>query len=300
MPTHLARAFTGCRWAARYAAVHAADARPVATSWLDAERERAVLWLPVFMGAGVLTYYSLRFEPPVWLGAALTAGCRAGGGAVPARALAARRHGGAGRLRHRFGGLPVRHLARAAAGDRPADPRDGADRRGPLGRSTARRPPDHPGERPARRRARRRCAGPCASGCDATTRHRHRHRRHGAGPRAGPAARSRRPIPARWDLQRDAFYAGLGGSGYALGPAERLARAAPTGLLRRVQRLREAIAAPHRRRHSRRRRRLRRHPADRVPERHSRRRPRRVPRPPAWRICWRSPACISASSWASR
>ncbi len=49
--------------------------------------------------------------------------------------------------------------------------------------------------------------------------------------------------PGGWDLQRDAFYAGLGGSGFALGPAALVAAANPSGLARRVQRLREAIGA---------------------------------------------------------
>jgi hypothetical protein len=40
-------------------------------SWLDTERERLALWLPVFMGAGVLAYYTLRFEPAPWVGAAV-------------------------------------------------------------------------------------------------------------------------------------------------------------------------------------------------------------------------------------
>jgi competence protein ComEC len=51
--------------------------RPIAAlqaaldSWLDTERERNALWLPVFMGAGVLAYYALRFEPAPWAGAAV-------------------------------------------------------------------------------------------------------------------------------------------------------------------------------------------------------------------------------------
>lgn len=36
-----------------------------------AERERWPLWLPVFMGAGIGTYFWLGREPPPWLGAAL-------------------------------------------------------------------------------------------------------------------------------------------------------------------------------------------------------------------------------------
>jgi competence protein ComEC len=47
--------------------------------------------------------------------------------------------------------------------------------------------------------------------------------------------------PGGWDLQRDAFYAGLGASGYALGKAERTAQGMPSAPLRLVQRLRETI-----------------------------------------------------------
>ena len=36
-----------------------------------AEQGRLVLWLPVFLGTGVLVYFGLRAEPPAWAGAAL-------------------------------------------------------------------------------------------------------------------------------------------------------------------------------------------------------------------------------------
>ncbi len=48
--------------------------------------------------------------------------------------------------------------------------------------------------------------------------------------------------PGAWDLQRDAWFSGQGGSGYALGPLERIAETPPKGPLRLVQRLRETIA----------------------------------------------------------
>jgi competence protein ComEC len=35
------------------------------------ERERWVLWVPVFIGAGIAAYFGLAFEPPIWLGAGL-------------------------------------------------------------------------------------------------------------------------------------------------------------------------------------------------------------------------------------
>jgi competence protein ComEC len=48
--------------------------------------------------------------------------------------------------------------------------------------------------------------------------------------------------PGGWDLQRDAFYAGLGASGYALGAVEQVGPAQPSPLMRHVQVLRERIA----------------------------------------------------------
>jgi len=32
-----------------------------------AERDRRVLWLPVFLGLGIGVYFSLPFEPPTWI-----------------------------------------------------------------------------------------------------------------------------------------------------------------------------------------------------------------------------------------
>jgi competence protein ComEC len=40
-------------------------------SALTAERDRWFLWLPVLLGAGIGIYFSLRVEPPLWLGLVL-------------------------------------------------------------------------------------------------------------------------------------------------------------------------------------------------------------------------------------
>jgi competence protein ComEC len=48
--------------------------------------------------------------------------------------------------------------------------------------------------------------------------------------------------PGAWDLQRDAWYSSQGGSGYALGPIERIAETPANGMQHLVQRLREVIA----------------------------------------------------------
>jgi competence protein ComEC len=37
---------------------------------LAAEGERRLLWLPVFFGAGIGIYFSLKVEPPLWPGVA--------------------------------------------------------------------------------------------------------------------------------------------------------------------------------------------------------------------------------------
>ena len=40
---------------------------------IAADQDRLVLWLPVFLGVGVLSYFALTTEPPVRLGMALVA-----------------------------------------------------------------------------------------------------------------------------------------------------------------------------------------------------------------------------------
>ena len=72
-------------------AVHALREWPAAlVGLLDAERERWALWLPVGLGIGVIGYFGLTAEPPWWLGAAaLTAIVGAAG--LVALALPSRR-----------------------------------------------------------------------------------------------------------------------------------------------------------------------------------------------------------------
>lgn len=40
-------------------------------AWIEAERGRFILWLPVAMASGILIYFSLASEPPIWLGVVL-------------------------------------------------------------------------------------------------------------------------------------------------------------------------------------------------------------------------------------
>ena len=216
--------------------------RPVASikaalvAWLDAERERLAVWLPVFMGAGVLGYYALRFEPVAWLGAAV---------AIPAVAIAV----WLPTLRWPFApfaavaiGFAAGQFATARAPPIEAElPTHAAIVTGRIEAVEAlpegRRITIHPAfldgaAEPLRRSVRVRLQ-----------------KKDDGALQTGDAVRIRalvRPpappsYPGAWDLQRDAFYAGLGGSGYALGKAERTEQAVPAGALRWVQRLREII-----------------------------------------------------------
>jgi len=42
-------------------------------AWIEVERGRFILWLPVAMAIGILIYFNLSAEPPVWLGFAVLA-----------------------------------------------------------------------------------------------------------------------------------------------------------------------------------------------------------------------------------
>jgi competence protein ComEC len=206
-------------------------------SWLDTERERLAVWLPVFMGAGVLLYYALRFEPAVWLGAAV---------AAPLLAIAVWLPG----TRCLFGPLAATALGFAAgqfstARAPPIEvnlPNRAIIVTGtilavealPDGRRITIQPAFLDGaavplRRSARVKLQKKDDGELASGDSVRIRALLR-------PPAMPS------YPGGWDLQRDAFYTGLGASGYALGKAERTAQAVPSAPMRFIQRLRETIA----------------------------------------------------------
>ncbi|MDR3535051.1 MAG: ComEC/Rec2 family competence protein [Acetobacteraceae bacterium] len=207
-------------------------------AWCDAEAGQFALWLPVFMGAGVLAYYSLRFEPPPWWGPVAV---------VPPLALAV-----FGRGWLRLAALPAAALALGFASAQVATARAPPIEAGlpfrativtgtiraveilPEGRRItleAARLDDAatPLRRAVRIRLRKTDAGDFATGDTVRVRALVR-------PPSPPS------YPGGWDLQRDAYYTGLGASGFALGPAERLLQAVPSAPLRLVQALREAIA----------------------------------------------------------
>jgi competence protein ComEC len=222
----------------------------LASRALDPEIGRLTLWLPVFIGAGVLFYFALKVEPWVWTGAATLA--------VLAPTLA---------LSWRFD--PARALllpplclalgftaAQYAAARAPALvvelPSAAVLVTGvvteveilPEGRRvTFDRVTLDPGDTRLHRLARVRLR---ASDTTSIT--------------TGDTLRVRamiRPIggpthPGGWDMRREAYFAGLGASGYALAPVEPLRQAAPTGLLgvprvwaeRAAARVRDAIPGP--------------------------------------------------------
>lgn len=185
------------------------------------------------MGAGVLGYFTLRFEPPLWVGAAA--------------AIAAL----AGAIRFRGACTPILACALGFASAQCA---------------TARAPPLEAGlpthavivtgvvraveALPAGRRITVESAQ--LDGAAETMRRNVRLRLRKTDPglvttgdtvRLRAILRSPAPpsYPGGWDLQRDAYYAGLGASGYALGPVERLTEAIPSGPARFTQWLRETI-----------------------------------------------------------
>ncbi|MEA2738879.1 MAG: competence protein ComEC [Acetobacteraceae bacterium] len=205
-------------------------------SWLDTERERLAVWLPVFMGAGVLSYYALRFEPVVWLGAAV---------AIPALGIAV----WLPRVRWLFGpvaaaalGFAAAELATARAPPiEPELPNRATIVTGTLasvevlpdGRRITIQPAwldgaAEPLRRSVRVRLQKKDDGALASGDQVRI-------------RALIRAPGLPSYPGGWDLQRDAFYAGLGASGYALAKAERTAEVVPSAPMRFIQRLRETI-----------------------------------------------------------
>lgn len=222
-----------------YGALRATWLRVGWQDWIEAERGRFVPWLSVCMGAGVVAYFDLRAEPNAWAGAAAALSallaCIVGWRAPVARALAL-----AG-LAAALGFLSGQAATRRALPIEPLPTRAviltgvvrGMDLL-PEGRrvtlSDVRLEPDRP---PLARLVRVRL-------------HRFDMAAMGAGDRVRIRALVRPPsspaFPGAWDLQRDAFFSGLGGSGYALNPSEVLERAPPQGGPAMLQGARDWIA----------------------------------------------------------
>ena len=207
---------------------------------LAAERGRFALWLPVFMGAGDALYFTLRAEPPGWLGAAAFAAAFAAWLLLGARPIA---RAGAAAVAAAALGFAAAELAAARAPALPDLPTHAVTLTGtvvaveplPAGRRVtiggAQLTEGAPAlARSLRIRLRTEDETALATGDRLRLRAMVR-------PPPPPA------YPGAWDLQRDAYFGRIGGYGYALGPAERLSSGGTEGWAARVQALREAIAA---------------------------------------------------------
>ena len=202
--------------------------------------DRAVLWLPVFMAAGVLAYYDLRFEPPVWAGAAM---------AVPAvlAAILARQRPWQRAALAALAAITIGFTAAQLATARAPPPLAALPSHATQVTGTLRAVEALPDGRRVTLEDVRLDDGPLPLARFLRIRlRREDHAELNTGDTVRIRALVRAPgppaYPGGWDIQRDAFYAGLGGSGFALGPAESLAQGAPAAPLRMVQRLREIIA----------------------------------------------------------
>jgi len=206
--------------------------------WAETQQGRFAPWLAVLMGLGVLGYFAWPVEPPAWAGAAALAlgigasvvGWRTLEGRAAGLAALALATGFAAALWAAGRALPIEPVPRRAAvltatvlqaealasGTRAVlgDVRPGPDAP-PLARSF---------------RLRLRPADPATLA---------------AGDRIEVRALLRPPLPpvypGAWDMQRDAYFAGQGGSARALGDVAVLAHAEPGGLARWWQGLRERI-----------------------------------------------------------
>ena len=208
---------------------------------IGAERTRLVLFLPVAMGGGVAAYFGLRAEPPLWpvLAAVSVAAVvtvlawRNDLLRVVALGLLAFSLGLLSCLAESGRALPLvalpRHATVVEGTVRAVDALpDGGTR---LTISAASLDGAQPLVRTIRIRLR---ADDTAHAVD--------------GERVRLRALLRAPAspayPGAWDLQRDAFFSGLAGSGFALGDAALTTGTAPagTGIAARWQALRDGIA----------------------------------------------------------
>lgn len=207
-------------------------------NWRAAERGRFALWMPVFMGTGVLSYFSLRSEPPVWLGGAATVGALClvlllARHPVP-RALAmasvATALGLASAQVATFRAPPAAvlpsHAAVLSGVVRSVEALPNGQR---ITLDSARINDEPPLARWVRLRLKKGDNPEINTGDTIRVRALLR-------PPAPPA------YPGAWDLQRDAWFSGWAGSGYAIGPLERISADLPHRPLGLVQRLREYIA----------------------------------------------------------
>lgn len=218
---------------------------------LAQEQARAPLFLPVFVVLGVLVYFALPWEPPPALAPALAAAGLVGCSVLRRCGITGLRLAPAALATALALGIGAGGLASARAPPLLAVPHGAVVLRGRIA-AIETLAPSRPYQRPARRLTldRVRLAGarsPLArrirvrlAARDATA--------LAAGDRVALRALLFPPwppaYPGAWDQQRDAFFAGLGAGGFALGPVTRLrkGRAGAGAVDLAFERLREAIA----------------------------------------------------------
>ena len=217
---------------------------PRLQAWAAVERGRFALWLPVAMTAGSVAYFSWGGEPSPWLGAAVTLVAACAG-------LGVRRwqgwRGAAAAVVAAGLGFASAQWATARAPPLLDVPRTAVVVTGivravealPQGRRVILQAPvlatalgeTPPAMRVVRIRLHAGDEQPVAAGDVLRVR----------ALLSSPAPPA---YPGAWDLQRDAFFSGIGAYGFALNPAQRLAVAPPPrGLAALLQALRETIAA---------------------------------------------------------
>lgn len=208
-------------------------------AWIEAEQGRFFLLLPVAMGAAILGYFSLKTEPPLWLGASLVAASFAllalAWRLPPARLLAALALAaslGFARAEWRTAAMPP--LLAVPYGSVVISGTIASVDTMPNGRRLTLAPAQLNGGPNLARAIRVKL-----SARDTTALN--------AGDtimlRAILFKPDRPAYPGGWDSTRDGFFAGLGASGFALGAVTVTAQSGPHGLGLKLRRLREAIAA---------------------------------------------------------
>jgi len=223
-------------WAAAHRPVRLAAAFD---AWIDAEHGRFMPWLAVAMIAGAASYFGLRAEPAAWTGGATVLLAALSTAAiwrfrVPRAVAMAALAGAIGFLSAQAQtrrALPIDTLPVKAAlltgTVRAVDALPEGRRVLLAGVQTG---PARPAlARLVRVRLRRGDLTDLAAGDRVQLRSLIR-------PPAPPA------YPGGWDLQRDAFFSGLGASGFALNPAVVLEHAEPAGAAAWLQGLRDGIA----------------------------------------------------------
>ncbi len=207
--------------------------------WIEAERGRFVLLLPIAMGAAILVYFHLKAEPPFWLEAVLPAASLALVAAawqwpvarfVAVLLLAAML--GFGRAEWRTASLPplidVPHGAVSITGQIVAVDMLPVGRRITLAAASLDGAPVL--TRTLRIRLRNNDPAALTVG-DAVTL------------RAKLFRPDRPAYPGAWDFGRQAFFEGLGASGYALGYVSVTQAAAAPAATAALRKMREAIAS---------------------------------------------------------